>query len=160
MTEEQKQEQMTDDEAILKLAAAMKDNAPSQDEKHNVHSFLTKVVTEEGVERTSKLGNLRDDKELNELGIPQWSVRGCLKMARISDMIMRNDYFKDYFNAAAMEVTGTSLSREGFIIRQATTSTKQLADITKRKKINKGMFGSKKIEETGGDTTTNAGQSI
>jgi len=32
--------------------------------------------------------------------------------------------------------------------------TKQVADITKRRKINKGWFGSKKVtEESGGDTT-------
>ena len=46
----------------------------------------------------------------------------------------------------------TSLSRVGFLVRQSTVQTKQVADITKRKKINKGWFGKQKVEESGGDT--------
>ena len=155
MAEEEKPQQdtdLSDEEAILKIAQAMKDNAPSQEDKQNVHTFLTNVVKEEGVEHSSKIGNLRDDKEMNELGVPVWNVRGCLEMARISRLIMQNTFFQDYFESSARETLSSSLSREGFIIRQATTQTKQVADITKRRKINKGMFGAKKIEESGGDT--------
>ena len=47
----------------------------------------------------------------------------------------------------------TSLSKQGFLVRQATTQTKQVADVTKRRTVNKGWFGSKKIQESGGDTT-------
>lgn len=156
--EQQNQEELSDEEAILKIAQAMKDNAPSQDEKHNVHSFLVNVTKEEEIEKVSKIGNLRDDKDVNELGLGIWNVRGCLEMARISDKLMGNQFFSDYFNSAAKEILSTSLSREGFLIRQATTQTKQVADITKRRKINKGMFGSKKIEEQGGDTIVNQNQ--
>jgi len=147
------EQEMSDEEAIMKIAQAMKDNAPSQEDKQNVHSFLVNVVKEDGIDSISRVENLRDDKELNELGVPRWNVRGALEMARISEKIMNNDFFKDYFESCAKETLGTSLSREGFIIKQATTQTKQVADITKRRKINKGMFGSRKIEETGGDTT-------
>lgn len=147
---EQEQE-ISDEEAIIKIAQAMKDNAPSQEDKQNVHTFLINVVKESQIENISKIGNLRDDKEINELGIPPWNVRGALEMARISDKIMRNNFFKEYFEASALETLSTSLSREGFLIKQATTTTKQVADATKRRKINKGMFGSKKIEESGGD---------
>lgn len=163
MVEEEKKEENVDiseEEAIIKIAQAMKDNAPSQEDKQNVHTFLTNVVKEEGVEHSSKIGNLRDDKEINELGVPMWNVRGCLEMARISNKIIGNDFFKEYFESAAIETLGTSLSREGFLIRQATTTTKAVADVTKRRKMNKGMFGaSKRIESSGGDPYTNSGES-
>lgn len=146
---------LSDEEAILKIAQAMKDNAPTQEDKHNVHMFLTNVVKEEGIGHSSKIGNLRDDKDMNELGVPTWNVRGCLDMARISDKIIGNVFFKEFFENTAIDTLATSLSREGFLIKQATTTTKQVADATRRRKINKGMFGSKKIEESGGDLNTN-----
>jgi len=156
--EEKQEEEMSDEAAILKIAQAMKDNAPSQEDKQNVHTFLTNVVKEHGIENLSKIGNLRDDKDMNELGVPIWNVRGCLDMARISGKIIGNDFFKEYFEAEANETLATSLSREGFLIKMATTTTKQVADATKRRKINKGMFGSRKIEESGGDINTNTNQ--
>ena len=147
MAEEQ---EMSDDEALMKIAQAMgKENAPSQDEKQNVHTFLFNVVT---AKDSTKIGNLRDDKELNELGVPTYTFRGSLEMARISGLIMGNQFFQTYFQQTAEEAVGSSLSREGFLIKQATTQTKQVADITRRRKINKGWFKSK-TEETGGDTT-------
>jgi len=152
--EEKKNEELSDEEAIMKIAAAMKDSTPSQEEKQNIHTFLINVVETEDIAKTSKVGNLRDDKEINELGIPRWNVRGALEMARISDMIMDNKFFAEYFNRQANETLGTSLSREGFMIRQATTTTKQVADATKRRKTNKGMF-KKTVEESGGDITKN-----
>ncbi len=142
---------MSDEEALFKLAQTMKDNAPQTDDKHNLHSFLVSVVEEKKPETIIKVGNLRDDKDFNELGIPRWNVRGALEMARISDKIMNNDFFKNFFLASATETVSSSLSREGFIVRQGTTTTKAVADITKRRKENKGMFGSKKIEQQGGD---------
>lgn len=144
-------QEMSDEEAIMKIASAMKGNTPSQDERNNVHTFLTKVVEVEDTENISRVGNLRDDNTLNELGIPKWTVRGALEMGRISDKIMDNTFFKEFFEAQAKETLTTSLSREGFLIRQATTTTKAVADVTKRRKTNKGMFGKKNVEETGGD---------
>lgn len=144
------EENMSDEEALLKIAQAMKDNAPTIDEKQNVHSFLRDVVL---APNTTKIGNLRDDKELDELGIPEHTVRGCKEMARIANNIMGNEFFEKYFNAEAEDTLATSLSRGGFLVRQATVQTKQIADITKRRKINKGWFGKQKSEESGGDTT-------
>ena len=150
MVEEEKKEvEMTDEEALLKLAAAMKDNAPIKDEKHNIHEFLNRVVE---AEDTTKIGNLEVEKDIDELGIPVYSVRGAKDMALIADKIMDNDYYKEYFEKEAENTLATSLSRKGFLIRQATTVTKQVADITKRRKVNKGWFGKSKIEEQGGDT--------
>lgn len=148
MTEqEQEQEvEMSDEEALLKIAAAMKGNAPSAEDKQSVHTFLFNIAT---AKDTTKTANLRDDKELNELGVPKYSVRGAKDMALISESIMENKYFEDYFKKEAENTLATSLSREGFLVRQGTTQTKQVADITKRRKINKGWFGSKKEEVTG-----------
>ena len=153
MSEEERNEDLTDEEALMKIAQAMKDNAPSQDEKHNVHTFLFNIATSKD---TTKTGNLRDDKELNELGVPEHTVRGCKEMARISSSIMDNSFFRNYFNEEAEDTLATSLSREGFLVRQGTTVTKQVADITKRRKINKGWFKTKE-EVSGGDTTGSAG---
>jgi len=146
---EQQQEELSDEEAIMKIAAAMKDNAPSQEDKQSIHTFLFNVAT---APITTKVGNLRDDKEINELGIPVHNVRGSLEMARISSLIMENDFFKDWFEQEAESTLATSLSREGFLVKQATTQTKQVADVTRRKKINKGWFKSRE-ESSGGDTT-------
>lgn len=143
---------MSDEEALMRIAQAMKDNAPTQEDKQNVHVFLNNVAT---AKKTTKVANLRDDSEMNELGNPSYTVRGSLDMALVSDKIMNNSYFKEYFEAEAENTLATSLSREGFLIKQATTTTKQVADITKKRKINKGWFGTKKIEESGGDTTQN-----
>jgi len=145
-TQEQDDDELTSEE-ILKLAQAMKDNVPTQDEKQNVHTFLHSVVI---ADDTRKIGNLKDDKEFNELGLPTHTVRGSLEMARISDKIMDNDFFKSWFDAEAEETLATSLSRSGFLIKQATTTTKQVADATKRRKINKGWF-KKTEEQSGGD---------
>jgi len=150
MEGEKKVEDMTEEEALLKIATLMKDNAPTQEEKNNIHTLLNNII--QAID-TTKAANLRDDKELNELGIPEHTVRGAKSMALIAEKIMDNEYFKEYFEKEAENTLATSLSREGFLVRQATVQTKQVADVTKRRKINKGWFGTKKIEESGGDTT-------
>ncbi len=150
--EEKKIEDMSDEEALMKIAQAMKGDAPVQEEKHNIHEFLNRVVE---AEDTTKIGNLEVDKDVDELGIPVYTVRGAKDMALIANQIMGNDYFKEYFEKEAENTLATSLSRRGFLIKQATTITKQVADVTKRRKINKGWFGKQKVEESGGDTTQN-----
>lgn len=144
---EQEQTQLTEEEAILKLAAAMKDNAPSPDDKNNVHTFLNSVATSKD---TTKTGNLSVEEGFNELGNPSYVVRGAKEIALIAEKIMDNEFFKEYFIAEAENTLATSLSKGGFLVRQATTQTKQVADATKRRKVNKGWFGSQKIEEQGG----------
>jgi len=148
MTEETQtkdEDELTEDD-IMKLAQAMKDNVPTQDEKQNVHTFLHSVVV---ADDTKKIGNLKDDKDFSELGLPTHTVRGSLEMARISDKIMDNTFFRTWFKEEAEDTLATSLSRGGFLIRQATVQTKNVADVTRRSKINKGWF-TKKKEETGG----------
>jgi hypothetical protein len=150
MTEETPQtesEEMSDSEAILKIAQAMKDNAPSPDEKQNVFTLMNNVIM---TEDTTKCGNLRDDKEYNELGVPILNVRGCLDISLIASDIMENDFFADYFKKKAENTLATSLSREGFLLKVAVTQTKQISDSTRKIKRNSGMF--KKTQEiSGGD---------
>ncbi len=150
MAEEKKVEDMTEEEALMKLATAMKDNAPAQEEKHNVHEFLDNVVK---ADDTTKIANLRDDKDVNELGVPSYPVRALKEMALVSEKIMGNEYFKEYFEKEAENTLATSLGREGFLVRQATVQTKVVADATKRRKSNKGWFGKKTTEESGGNLT-------
>jgi len=143
-------ESLTDEQAILRIAQVMKDNAPTPDEKVNVHTFLREVVV---TPDTTRVGNLRVDKDVDELGIPSYTLRGSKELSLISDKIMDNDYFKEYFEQHSQDTTATSLSREGFLLKQATTSTKNISDITKRRKYNKGWFGKNKVtEESGGQT--------
>jgi len=146
-------ENLSDEEAILKIAQAMKDNAPAVDEKVNVHTFLLNVVQ---TPDSRKVGNLRDDKEYNELGKPQHSVRGNFDQALIAEKIMNNKFFAGYLNQEAENTLATSLSREATLIRLATTQTRQVADITKRRTKNKGMFKSTTTSQ-GGDTIVNQG---
>lgn len=155
MTEQEVTQQTNEDELshdeIIQLAQAMKDNVPSQDEKQNVHTFLNNVVL---AEDTRKIGNLKDDKEYDELGLAEHTVRGSFELVRISDMIINNKYLANYFKNEAEDTLATSLSRNGFLVRQATTTTKQVADATKKIKKNNGWF--KKTEEvSGGDITSN-----
>jgi len=150
--EPQTENEMSDEEALMKIAQAMKGDAQSSDEKQNVHTFLYNVAT---AEDTTKLGNLSVEKDSDELGKPEFTVRGCKSMALISKEIIENEYFENYFRQEAEDTLATSLSNGGFLVKQGTTQTKQVADITKRRKVNKGWFGSEKVEETGGDTTTN-----
>lgn len=142
------EDNMSDDEAIMKLAAAMKGNEPTTDDKLSVPAFLFNVVTSED---STKVGNLDNDKDNNELGYPKHNVRGSFRLARISDQIIDNPYFTAWFKAEAEETLATSLSKGGFLVRQATSQTKIVADATKRRKVNKGWFGSRKIEESGGN---------
>lgn len=143
---------LSDDEAIMKLASAMKGNEPTTEDRQSVPAFLFNVAT---ADDTTKLGNLDDSKDNNELGTPKHTVRGSLRLARISEQIIDNEYFTEWFKAEAEETLATSLSKQGFLVRQATTQTKNVADVTRRRKINKGWFGSKKIEESGGDPGAN-----
>lgn len=148
------QQEMSDDEAINRIVAAMKDNVPTGDDKVNVHTFLRDVVV---TEDTTRVGNLRDDKDMNELGLPNFTVRGSKDMKLIAGKIMNNTFFEEYFEQEAQDTLATSLSRAGFLVRQATVQTKQVADVTKKKRTTKGLFGKSTTEETGGDITQQNG---
>jgi len=133
MSEELTEQEMLE---LSKLVGA----TPTADEKQNVHTFLHNVAT---ALDTTKTGFLRDDKDLNEIGIPRLPVRAYKKLALISKEIMGNTFFEDYFKAEAEILTSTSLSREGFLDNLAIIQRKEVADVTKRKIENKGWFKKK-----------------
>lgn len=116
---------------------------PLPDEKHNVHTFLFNVAT---AKDTTKLGFL----EPEELGKPKLPVRSNKNMALIADKIMENDMFKEYFLAEGEITTATSLSKEGFLMKMAVTQKREIADVTKKRKISRGWFKKKEEESEGG----------
>lgn len=127
-------------EAIKELAGY----APLPEEKQNVHVFLNKVSESKD---TTKTGFLTE----TEVGIPQHPTRMFKGLALHAKMIMDNEDLADYFNKESEVLTSTSLSREGFLVKQATVTRRQIEDVTKPKKENKGWF--KKKEEKPGVPT-------
>ena len=135
------QEGEEDDEALQRLAYAMRGNASSPDEKQSVFAFLNAVAT---AGDTTKTGYLRDDKDLNEVGVPKLPVRTLHSLALISSEIMNNDYFRNYFEKEAEIVTKTSLSRNAKLLSLAVLQKKEVADVTpKERKPSKSWFKSK-----------------
>ena len=74
-------------------------------------------------------------------------VRSDKSLALWSGQIMNNPFFEEYFNKESEDTTSTSLSRDGFLVKQATLQKREVADLTKPKKENKGWFRSKEKEE-------------
>ena len=123
---------LADDEA----REAIKDMigfAPQPEEKHNVHVFLNKVAESRD---TTKVGFLKDE----EVGFPQHPVRMYKGLALHAGMIMDNPDLAEYFHGESEVITAPSLSREGFLVKQATVTRRQIEDVTKPKKENKGWF--------------------
>jgi len=139
---EQEQEEISDDEAIKKLAEAMKGSAMSPEEKQNVFTFLTNVAI---TKDTTKTAFLRDDKDLNEVGIPKLPVRTYHSLALVASDIMNNVYFEAYFKKEAEIIAKTSLSRGGFLTKLAVMQRREIADVTapRRRKSSKSWFKSK-----------------
>jgi len=134
---------MTDEELTPEDIEALKKYFPTPEEKHNVHLFLNKIATSDD---TTKTGYLSDE----EIGEPKYPLRSAKEFALIAETIIGNDVIKNYFDSLAEITTATSLSKQGFLIKQATTTTKNIADVTKTlKKKNKGWF--KKKDEKGGE---------
>lgn len=141
------QEELNDDEVIKKIAEAMQGNAPSPEEKQNAFTFIHAIATSDD---TKKTGYLKVDKELNELGIPELPLRTYHSLAIISDKIMNNDFFRDYFLAEGESVTATSLSREGFLAKLAILQKREIKDTTpKPRKPSSSWFKPK--ERPGGE---------
>lgn len=113
---------------------------PVPDEKHSVHTFLNKVATSED---TTKLGFLKEE----EVGTPRHPIRAYKNFALISDKIIDNPFFNEYFKAESEIVTSTSLSRDAKLLNLAVIQRRQVEDITKPKKVNKGWFQKKEQNE-------------
>lgn len=139
--EENPESPLADTESLQKIADAMYINAQGHDERHNVFTFLNNVAT---AEDTTKTGFLRDDKDLNELGVPKLPVRSFHSLALVADKIMGNDYFNKYFLAEAEIINKTSLSRNAKLIGLAVLQKREVADVSRRHQTqNKSWFKKK-----------------
>lgn len=138
MEEDIDKEQISEDEILERLSEAIQGNVQPSDQKNNVFEFLNAVAT---AKDTTKTGYLRDDKDLNEVGIPKYPVRTFHSLALISDKIMGNDYFKEFFEKEAEIITKTSLSRNAKLLSLAVLQKREVADVSRKPIIkNKGWF--------------------
>lgn len=108
--------------------------------KMDIHSFLTAVVK---AKDTTRLGNIKEE----ELGMPDLPIRTLKELEFITGRIPSMKTFNEYFTAMSEAITAPSLSKEGFLIKQATIQRKEFSDKTKPKKENKGWFKKKEPEE-------------
>ena len=130
------EEQLTPEEQAIFEEAVKNYGAPQQDEKHNVHTFLHKVSVSQD---TTKTGNLSEE----EIGVTKYSLRTYKKLKLISDKLIGDDMWAEYYRDKGEILSATSLSKDGFLMKQATTQTRQIADITKPRVQNKGWFKKK-----------------
>ena len=134
-------EELTEDEKKTLQEYLTGYGAQVPEDKHTLHTFLFRIATSDD---TTKTGNLKEE----ELGVPEFPVRSYKSFALWSDKVIRNSYFKEYFEKESEDTTSTSLSREGFLDKLAVLTKKELADTTKRHSTNKGWFRKKEPEET------------
>jgi hypothetical protein len=102
-------------------------------EKANTHTFFTRVIQEKD---TTKTGNISPE----ELGNPQLTLRGTKELELFCRDVYKDDSWGDYFEKLAEIQTSTSLSKDGFLLRLSVTQKKELADVTPKRKPNKGWF--------------------
>lgn len=134
LSEEDKQ--IIDDYVKNRSEGSIGNNAPMPEEKHNVHLFLHKVATSDD---TTKLGNLSE----TEVGLPRLTLRAYKELALISDTIMDNAVISKYYKDNAEILTSTSLSKDAKLISLAVLQKRQIEDVTKPKKENRGWFKKK-----------------
>ena len=122
--------------------------APVPDDKHNVHTFISKVLT---TKDTTKVGNLREE----EIGTLKQHVRGYKEEEVWAREIMRCEPLAHILGLQSEIATSTSLSRNAALLRFATTTSRTIADLTKKQTENKGWFTSKnKNNDEPGFSTT------
>ena len=115
-------------------------SAPVPEEKYNLHVFLHRVATEKD---TKKLGFLKNE----EIGSAEYPIRSYGGFAIIAEDIIGNNFFKQHFEKESENITASSLSRDGFLIKQATTQVKKVGDITRITDKKKGLSGLFKKKE-------------
>jgi hypothetical protein len=139
----------TDEEQLTpleqeQLAEALKAyGAPTPEEKHNVHVFLSKVANSED---TTKTGNL----DTTELGVTKYSMRTYKNLQLVSDKLCNDDMWAEYFKKKAEILTSTSLSKDGFLTNLAVIQRRQIEEIKKERKENKGWFSKKENKKSEG----------
>lgn len=134
---------MSEDEMAEKLAQLVGGSAVP-DEKQNVHTFLHNVAVSED---TTKTGYLRDDGDINELGVPAVPMRTLKELELFCRSVANMGYYAEYFRNKAEILTSTSLSRNAKLLDLAVVQRREVADVTKRRKPNKGWFKKKEDKE-------------
>lgn len=109
--------------------------------KDSIHSFLTNIVK---TKDTSKVGNLTQ----GELGYPVRPVRIDKELAILTEDHPAFAGLSSYFNEMAEMSLATSLSKEGFLVKQATTQRKEFTGRTTTKKDKKSGLFSRNKEST------------
>jgi len=137
MADEQIEPEMTEQEIAERLSNLV-GTTPMSDAQNNVHTFLHNVAT---AKDTTKTGNLTTE----ELGNPTLPSRTYKELALFCSEVADMDYYADYFKQKGEILTSTSLSRDAKLITLAISSLqkREMADVTKPKKPNKGWFSKK-----------------
>ena len=122
------------EEEVMEQLARLASTATVPEEKQNVHSFLFNVAT---ADDTTKLGNLKEE----EVGIPTLSSRTLKELALYCKDIADEKEWADYFEKRSEILTSTSLSKEAKLLELAVVNRREVADVTRQRKVNKGWFG-------------------
>lgn len=107
-----------------------------QVKKQSIHTFLHNVAISKD---TTKTGYLLDE----EVGMPILPIRTYKELALFCSDVANMEYFSDYFNAKSEITTSSSLSRNAKLLSLAVLTKKEIADVSKPKKENKGWFKKK-----------------
>lgn len=132
--------ELTPEEEELMKSMVPSYGAVSSDEKMSLFAFLNKVIQQDD---TTKLGYLKEE----EIGLPKYPIRTFKRLALISDKVIENQMFKEFFEQQSEIITSTSLSRDAKLLNMAIIQRKQLEDVTKPKKENKSWFKKKDDNE-------------
>jgi hypothetical protein len=136
-------EDITDDlseDEMKELLKNLSYGSPQPDEKMNVHTFLSHVLK---TKDTTRVGFLTEE----ELGGTKYPLRTYKVASNFAEKIMGNSELGKYFIAKGEVITATSLSKNAKLIELAVVQRRELADVTKHRKLNKGWF-KKKDENT------------
>jgi len=106
------------------------------EERQNVHTFLHNVAIAPDTTKVAFLGE-------EELGTPKLPLRTYKELELFCKEIMNQPDFADYFKKKGEILTATSLSKDAKLIELAVVQRREVGDITKPMKENKGWFKKK-----------------
>ena len=134
----------TPEEERQLLLAAAGYGSPQQEERPGVHQFLLKVVQ---TSDTWKVGNLTEE----EIGPARIPLRTFRELSVFCNEVADKPGVAEYYKKKGEVLAATSLSAHGFLVNKAVTQKREVANMTKRRTINKGLFGGKKEVVEGGE---------
>lgn len=128
------EESMSEQEIAERLASLV-GTTPSAADQQNVHTFLHNVAI---AKDTTKTGFL----DAEELGKPTLPLRTYKELGLFCQEVADMKYFADYFKMKGEILTATSLSKEAKLLMSAisTLQRREMADVTKPRKVNRGWF--------------------